>query len=49
MMEKSVFTKSGPESGVRVALPSSPGAGCEKHEMLNYSDSDGLLNTGLQV
>src|ERR1700722_15220917 len=47
--EKSVFTKSGPESGVRFELPSSPFAGCEKHAGLNHSESVGLLNTGLQV
>ena len=49
-MEKSVFTKSGPPTGsVRGALPSSPAAGCEKHAVLNHSDSVGLLSAGLQV
>src|SRR5579871_4002842 len=48
-MEKSVFTKSGPESGVRLALPSSPAAGCEKQDGLNHSDNVGLLKIGLQV
>src|SRR5258708_27338741 len=49
MIEKSVFTKSGPESGVRFALPSCPVAGCEKQAGLNHSESVGLLKPGLQV
>src|ERR1700735_5556442 len=50
MMEKSVFTKSGPPTGsVRGALPSSPAAGCEKQEALNHADRDGLLSAGLHV
>src|ERR1700733_12452941 len=50
MMEKSVFTKSGPPTGsVRGALPSWPDAGCEKQDVLNHSDSVGLLMAGLHV
>src|ERR1700723_3696646 len=50
MMEKSVFTKSGPPTGsVRGALPSSPAAGCEKQAVLNHSARVGLLSAGLQV
>ncbi len=46
MIEKSVFTKSGPESGVRLAFPSWPAAGCAKQFGLNHWDSVGLLRTG---
>ena len=50
MTEKSVFTKPGPAPGsVRGALPSSPDAGCEKHDVLNHSASVGWLNVGLHV
>src|SRR5712692_3514922 len=35
MTEKSVFTKSGPDSGVREAFPSSPGAACANAQGLN--------------
>src|ERR1700679_2297465 len=37
MREKSVFTKSGPESGVRDAFPSSPLAAAAKAQGLNQS------------
>src|ERR1700683_4087112 len=49
MTEKSVFTKPGPERGVRFAFPSSPAAGCAKHEALNQLEMVGGLNTGLQT
>src|SRR5579872_1044492 len=49
MIEKSVLTKSGPDSGVRFAFPSSPGAGCAKQAGLNHSDRVGWLRTGLQT
>src|SRR5579862_293148 len=47
--EKSVFTKPGPETGVRIAVPSSPAAGALKQEVLNHSLSIGLPAFGLQV
>src|SRR5579862_359838 len=49
MAEKSVFTKRGPETGVREALPSSPAGASAKQAVLNHSLIDGLLSPGLQT
>ena len=39
----------GPETGVREALPNSPGAGIEKQEVLKYWPRLGFESIGLQV
>src|SRR5580658_8372831 len=46
--EKSVLTKSGPVTGSRLALPSSPDAGWVKHAVLNHSVSVRGPALGLQ-
>src|SRR6266481_4043081 len=47
--EKSVFTKPGPERGVREAVPNSPTGAWVKHDVLNHRWVVWLVAVGLQV
>src|SRR5882762_8862214 len=49
MSEKSVFTKPGPESGVREAVPNSPTGAWVKQAGLNHRWGVWLILVGLQV